>query len=65
MSDAIAIPIIIIAVALVIVGTMGIHNIKANHPLFVFFMLVLIGGIIAFGITMILSLLSMISSMGS
>jgi hypothetical protein len=64
-TDAIAIPLIIIIVALVIVGTLGIHTTKANNPLFNFFIIILVGSIIAFGVVIILSLLSLLSSLGS
>ena len=65
MTDSFMIPIIIVACAMIMLASLGLHTVKANNPVYIFFVLLMVGGMIALGMTFVLTVISMLSSLGS
>jgi hypothetical protein len=59
MTDAIAIPLIIASVAIVIICTGIIHSVNERNPLFILAIILLITSVLVLGLTALLSFLAL------
>ena len=65
MTDAIAIPLIIISVAIVMICAGIIHQVNERNPLFMLAIVLLISAVLALGLTALLSFLALLTSAGA